>query len=114
MLLNGGELDGVRLLRRETIQMMRTNQLPDDLVPFHFGDGPWPGVGYGLGFGVIVDPAQSEFFGSEGTFGWIGLSGCAFWADPREELILLSIPQAWCYWKAGHALSNLAYQTIVD
>jgi len=113
MLLNGGKWAGVRLLSRETVQMMTMNQLPDDLVPWDFGDEPWPGMGYGLGFGVIMDPAQSVFFGSEGTFGWIGLSGCAFWADPKEELILLSIPQAWCYWEAGHALSNLVYQAIV-
>jgi CubicO group peptidase (beta-lactamase class C family) len=113
MLLNGGELDGVRLLTRETVQMMTTNRLPDDLVPIRIDD-PWPGMGYGLGFGVVVDAAQTGASWSEGTFQWLGGGGTCFWVDPREELIGLIMHQARFYFDHLGPLVNLAYEAIVD
>jgi CubicO group peptidase (beta-lactamase class C family) len=113
MLLSGGELEGVRLLGRETMDMMTTSQLPDELVPIKFED-PWPGMGYGLGFGVVVDAAQTGVLWSEGTFQWLGSAGSFFWVDPREELIGLIMPQAFRYFEHIGALQNLMYQAIVE
>ena len=113
MLLNGGELDGVRLLSRETIQMMTTNQLPSELVPI-WSDSPWPGMGYGLGFGVLVDAAQAKVSGSEGTYFWLGIGGTSFWVDPKEELIGLMMPQALFYFEPIDIYRNLTYQALVD
>jgi CubicO group peptidase (beta-lactamase class C family) len=113
MLLNGGELEGVRLLNRETIHMMTTNQLPDELVPIKFPD-PWPGTGYGLGFGVVVDPGQQTVWESEGMFFWGGHAGTSFWVDPKQELICLIMPQAMHYGELGGTLRPLTHQAIVD
>jgi len=113
MLLNGGQLDGVRLLTPETVQLMTTNRLPDELVPIHF-ENPWPGMGYGLGFGVLVDAAEAEVSGSEGTYFWLGIGGTSFWVDPTEELIGIMMPQALFYFEPIDAHRNLAYQAIIE
>lgn len=110
MVLNNGELEGVRLLRRETVQMMTANQLPDELVPIF----SWPGMGYGLGFGVHVGPDRTRDLGSKGTFLWFGHAGTNFWVDPKEELIGLIMPQALDYHEYQGPLRELVNQTIVD
>jgi CubicO group peptidase (beta-lactamase class C family) len=114
MLLNGGELDGVRLLTRETVQEMTTNQLPADLVPIHFGPDPWHGMGYGYGLGVVVDPAVLGTPWSKGTYQWLGIGGTAFWADPGEELIVLIMPQALFYFEPLDTLVSLARQAVAE
>ena len=80
MLLNGGELDGARILRPETVGLMRRNQLPDDLMPITIGG---QGEGFGLGFAV----SMSE---NAGTYRWLGIAGTYFWIDPNEELIVFA------------------------
>jgi len=112
-LLNGGELDGVRLLASETVQMMTTNRLPDELFPICFAN-PWRGMGYGLGFGVLADAAQAEVSGSEGTYFWLGIGGTSFWVDPTEELIGIMMPQALFYFEPIDVHRNLAYQAIIE
>jgi CubicO group peptidase (beta-lactamase class C family) len=113
MLLNEGEADGTRLLSRKTIELMTMNHLSDELLSA--GSGPGPGMGYGLGFGVLVDVAQSGGLGSEGLFGWSGAAATRFWADPREELIGLLMPQLFFGDEPiGDLFQNLAYQAIVD
>lgn len=110
MVLNGGVLNGVRLLRRETVQMMTTNQLPDELVPIF----SWPGMGYGLGFGVHVGPDRTRDLGSKGTFLWLGHAGTNFWVDPNEALIGLIMPQALDYNEYLSPLRELTNQIVVD
>ena len=80
MLLNEGELDGVRLLRPETVRLMRSNQLPDELVPIPIGGG---GQGFGLGFAVSMDEHA-------GSYRWLGIAGTYFWIDPSEDLIVFA------------------------
>lgn len=82
MLLNRGELDGVRLLGRKTVEWMTTNHLPDGVHPN--GD---PAMGFGLGVSVLLDPGKAQVLGSVGTFGWGGAANTGFWVDPQEELI---------------------------
>ena len=86
-----GELDGARLLSPSTVGYMARNHLPGGLDLETFGrplyaESPFAGVGFGLGFGVTIDPAQSRVVSSEGELTWGGAASTAFWIDQREEL----------------------------
>jgi CubicO group peptidase (beta-lactamase class C family) len=83
MLLNGGEYEGQRLLGRMTVDMMITNQIGAGKPVYIRGDG----YGFGLGFGVLTNPAKSPDALSIGTFTWGGADGTLFWIDPQEDLI---------------------------
>jgi CubicO group peptidase (beta-lactamase class C family) len=115
MLLNGGELDGVRLLGRKTIELMTINHVPAALLPLRMGE-PWPGFGYGLGFGVLMDLARSGIMGSVGNFRWSGWANTHFWVDPREQLIgilmLQYIPNG--TYPVTDDFKTLVYQALVD
>ncbi|MBI1295197.1 serine hydrolase [bacterium] len=87
MLLNGGVLDGVRILGRKTVELMSINHLPSSLVPIGIGVNRSHGFGFGLGVSVLVDLAASALPGSLGNYGWSGAAGTRFWIDPQEELI---------------------------
>ena len=114
MLLNGGDLNGARLLGRKTVARMTTNHLPDELLPVHLAE-PWPGVGYGLGFGVVTDETQRPMLASRGEYGWPGAAGTRFWVDPQEELIGLAMPQVrFLGMPVGAVFQNLVYQAIID
>jgi CubicO group peptidase (beta-lactamase class C family) len=93
MLLNGGELDGTRLLGRKTIELMIMNHLPPELIPIQVGANALPGHGFGLGFRVMVDVPQSGVLGSTGEYGWAGVASTFFWIDPIEEMIGILLPQ---------------------
>jgi CubicO group peptidase (beta-lactamase class C family) len=88
MLLNNGELNGIRLLSPKTIKLMTRNHLPSDLVPIQISpEWIWHGYGYGLGFGVLINETRFEGLGSEGTIEWGGGNMTRFWIDPKEEVI---------------------------
>jgi CubicO group peptidase (beta-lactamase class C family) len=87
----GGELDGVRLLGRRTLAYMTRNQLPGGADLEAFGrpmnsEAPVRGVGFGLGFAIVLDPTAEKTLGSAGEFSWGGAASTAFWVDPAEEL----------------------------
>jgi CubicO group peptidase (beta-lactamase class C family) len=117
MLLNKGELDGTRLLGRKTVELMTMNHLPYELLPFGFDStDPLRGLGFGLGFSVVTDVAQTGIMGSEGVFSWGGAASTDFWVDPKEKLIGLLMPQ---FIPNGHYpvaqdFKVLTYQAIVD
>jgi CubicO group peptidase (beta-lactamase class C family) len=96
MMLNGGELDGVRYLKPETLALMRQNRLSDAQrqVPF-MGIPFWLGQGFGLGVSVITDPEKQAWMGagSEGSFGWPGAFGTWWQADPQEDMVMLYLIQ---------------------
>ncbi|HEY9219890.1 MAG TPA: serine hydrolase domain-containing protein [Phenylobacterium sp.] len=96
MLLGNGEVDGVRLLKPETVQLMRTNRLTDEQrqIPF-MGIPFWLGQGFGLGLSVITDPEKQAWMGagSKGAFGWPGAFGTWWLADPVQEMILIYMVQ---------------------
>jgi len=87
----GGELDGARLLGPRTLAYMTRNHLPGGADLESFGrplhaEAPFRGVGFGLGFAVVIDPAAGKTLGSTGEFSWGGAASTAFWVDPAEEL----------------------------
>jgi CubicO group peptidase (beta-lactamase class C family) len=83
MLLNGGEYEGQRLLGRMTVNAMITNQIGTGKPVYIRGDG----YGFGLGFGVLTNPAKSPDALSIGSFTWGGADGTLFWIDPQEDLL---------------------------
>ncbi|MBI5947276.1 MAG: beta-lactamase family protein [Chloroflexi bacterium] len=99
MLLGGGQLDGVRLLSRKTVDLMTTNHLAggQDLAavapPGQFSEAVMSGTGFGLGFSVLLDQRLAQISGSPGQFAWGGAASTAFWIDPREELIVIFMTQ---------------------
>jgi CubicO group peptidase (beta-lactamase class C family) len=91
MLLNGGELEGKRILKPETVKLMRTNMLSDTIMksdepPFNTAKGR----GFGLDFAVVLDSAKAGPQG-EGTFSWGGAAGTWFWIDPTNDFFFLGM-----------------------
>ncbi|PYE24924.1 CubicO group peptidase (beta-lactamase class C family) [Paraburkholderia silvatlantica] len=98
MLLQGGELDGVRLLGPKTIELMTANHLPGGvdlprLSRSMFTEAAYDGVGFGLGFATTIAPASTLIPGSAGDFFWGGAASTFFWVDPREDMIVLFLTQ---------------------
>jgi CubicO group peptidase (beta-lactamase class C family) len=97
MLLNGGELDGVRIIGPRTLKLMTLNHLPGgrDLATFaqSAGETTREGVGFGLGFAMLLDPAVAQIIGTPGEFYWGGAASTAFFVNPAEELIMLFLTQ---------------------
>jgi CubicO group peptidase (beta-lactamase class C family) len=93
MLLNGGELDGVRILKPETVRLMTTNSLPPDMHIAGREAGPAFGTGWGLGFAIRTNPDFSLIPGAVGSFNWQGLWGTFFSVDPSQKLILVMMMQ---------------------
>ena len=98
MLLNEGELDGVRLLSSRTVRYMTRNHLPGgqtlgDLSTGGFAETTFDGVGFGLGFAVLLDPAVAKVMGTEGLYYWGGAASTTFWVDPAEELTAMLFTQ---------------------
>jgi len=87
MILNKGELSGVRLLASRTVEFMYQNHLHPEQMPMEMGDIPWPGIGFGLGFSRVIEPALANTLSSPGTISWGGAAGTDFWVDFQERLI---------------------------
>ncbi len=93
-ILNKGELNGVRLLGPKTVELMTCNHLPSALLPIAFeGTEPMQGMGFGLGFSVMLDAAQTGMMGSVGDHGWGGYAETYFLIDPQEDLIAILMTQ---------------------
>ncbi len=98
MMRAGGRLDGVRILSPKTVDFIATDHLPASISAG--GEGERPAVnllnrggGFGLGFGVIRDPAMAGVIGSPGEYSWGGAAGTIFWIDPVEEMVVVSMIQ---------------------
>jgi len=116
MILNKGELDGIRVLSPKTVDLMSMNHLSKGMI-INTPDGSEPkGWGFGLGFAVRTDVAQSELVGSEGELTWSGAANTYFWIDPKEELIGLMMAQfmPWNLYPLFRQLKVLTYQAVVD
>jgi CubicO group peptidase (beta-lactamase class C family) len=92
MFLNGGELDGNRVLQPETVAMMTVNRIPDALLPIGFGR-PTLGQGWGLGFSIVMDASQYAYPVNDGDFWWDGSAGTRFWIDPTENMVTIIMAQ---------------------
>ena len=98
MLIGGGELDGVRLLGRKTVELMTMNHLPGGqflsaMSQSLFSEAAYDGIGFGLGFAVTLDPARTLLPGSAGEYSWGGAASTYFWIDPKEDLITIFMTQ---------------------
>ena len=115
MFLNGGELDGVRVLAPDTVAMMTVNRVPDALLPLGFGN-PQPGRGWTLGFSVVMDADASPLPVSEGTFWWDGSSGTRFFIDPVEEMVTVIMGAASPAYGGGfrEGFTEAVYRAIVE
>lgn len=122
MLRNGGHLDGVRLLGRKTLELMTMNHLPggQDLTQLAqagmFTETAYAGVGFGLGFSVMLDPARAQILGSPGEYAWGGAASTAFWVDPQEDLSVIFMTQLMpsSSYPLRRALRTLVYAALVD
>lgn len=121
MLLNCGELDGVRLLGRKTVEYMQHNQLPDNRDMAAMGQPVWSetsydGIGFGLGWAVVLDPVKAHIITSCGEHHWGGAASTFFWIDPEEELYVVFFTQLMpsSTYPIRRELRTLVYQTLVD
>jgi CubicO group peptidase (beta-lactamase class C family) len=115
MLLNGGELDGARILKPETVRLMMTNSLPPDIHLAGHEAGPAFGTGWGLGFAIRTNPDFSWIPGAVGSFNWQGSWGTFFSVDPVQKLILVMMMQRQQYSDNGFyfdAIRRLPYTAL--
>ena len=118
MLLNNGKYNNTRLLGRKTIELMTS----DHTISTPNFDGkallsiPNFGKGFGLGFSVVTNPAETKMLNSQGTFGWGGAFGTYFQIDPKEQLIYIMMIQRRPYneLKLREYFQNLVYQSLID
>lgn len=106
MLLNRGELEGVRILSRKTVEYMTSDHLGGVRGPAYL---PGPGYGFGLGVAVRLADGQAATPGSAGDFNWGGLGGTYFWVDPKERLVAVWMMQA----PAQRTYYRQLYRTLV-
>jgi len=93
MLLNGGELDGVRILAPATVQLMTANHLAPNLMTGEAFLGPRPGLGWGYDCAVFPDPLQADEVVGKGTFYWLGAADTWFWVDPTNDIVFVGMTQ---------------------
>jgi CubicO group peptidase (beta-lactamase class C family) len=92
MLLNGGELDGARILKSATVELMRTNVLRDGVQVDLYGPKE-EGIGFGLDFAIVLEPAKANTPRGRNSFYWGGAFGTWFWIDPTNDLIVIGMIQ---------------------
>ena len=121
MLLNKGELDGVRLLGSRTVDFMTRNHLPGgaDLEQFArplFSETSFDGMGFGLGFSVVLDAAENKVMRSEGEYSWGGAASTIFWVDPVNEIVALFLTQLLpsSTYPIRSELNQLVQQALID
>jgi len=104
MLLNKGRLDGKRLLRTETVEMMTENQLPEGVTRDDSG-------GFGLGFSVRTDNGRFP----KGEYGWGGMASTHFWVCPKHDLIVIALSQRMPYsGQLENAVKPIIYDSILE
>jgi len=120
MLLNQGELDSTRIIGRKTLAMMASNHLPDnrDLTEMSqsaFSETTYQGVGFGLGFSVILDPVKTQSLTDEGEYGWGGAASTVFWVNPKEEMVVIFLTQLLpsSTYQVRRELRSLVYSSLM-
>ncbi|HTA06992.1 MAG TPA: serine hydrolase [Streptosporangiaceae bacterium] len=122
MLLNGGELDGVRILGRKTVELMASNHLPGEgdlqsvALPGGYGEVGFAGMGFGLTVAVAKAPTATQVIGSAGEYMWGGAASTIFWVDPVEDLTAVFMTQllpSGTFNFRGQ-LKTLVYPAIID
>ena len=114
MLANDGELNGVRILGRKSVELMRADHMSIDMTR---AGGTLPrGWGFGLTVAVSRGPGQTGIIGTKGEYRWGGAAGTRFWIDPKEEMVTIFMVQILPYrgLSYGREFKRLAYQAILD
>jgi len=96
MMLNRGELGGRRIIKPETVALMTHNHVAQELLPLSFNGvtpGEFNGYGFGLGYCITMDPANTGAPGSRGDFGWGGMADTYCWIDPQQEMVAILMQQ---------------------
>jgi CubicO group peptidase (beta-lactamase class C family) len=122
MVLNGGELNGVRLVAPSTIELMRANHVSDEVKNARkFGIGLYqiqPGLGFGYDFAILEDPLKLGSTAGKGTMIWDGVAGTWFWIDPTNDVVFVGIVQRWLMAPGAPDVENLSraltYQALVN
>jgi CubicO group peptidase (beta-lactamase class C family) len=122
MVLNGGELNGARLLAPSSIELMRTNHVPDEVKNARkFGIGLYqmqPGLGFGYDFAILEDPLKLGSTAGKGSFLWDGVAGTWFWIDPTNDVVFVGIIQRWLIGGDVPDVENLSraltYQALIN
>ena len=122
MVLNGGELNGVRLVAPSSIELMRTNHVSDEVKNARkFGIGLYqmqPGLGFGYDFAILEDPLRLGSTAGKGSFLWDGVAGTWFWIDPTNDVVFVGIVQRWLLAPGTPDVENLSraltYQALVN
>jgi len=121
MLLNGGELDGVRILAPATVRLLASNHLADDIrAKSQESFSEHTGMGFGVDVAVVLDSAKAGTLRAEGTYDWGGAAGTWFWIDPRNDLIFIGMMQVMDRWKDPQLKSidtdtgTLVYAALVE
>jgi CubicO group peptidase (beta-lactamase class C family) len=115
MMLDGGALDGVRILSPRTVHYMTRDHL--GTIRIELPNGRPSGHGFGLGFGVVKDPALEGDMTSEGTFFWAGAAGTLFWVDPKEDFVVVAMVQNMnvpAMESLGPQIRTLVYSALVE
>ncbi|HJM98881.1 MAG TPA: serine hydrolase domain-containing protein [Acidimicrobiales bacterium] len=119
MLLKGGELQGERIIGRHTLEFMTKNHLPggatlNDVGQSTFTETAMEGMGFGLGFSVLENPAANAALGSKGEFAWGGAASTRFWVDPVEEVTCIFMTQFMpsSYYPIRRELKATVYQAL--
>lgn len=110
MLVNGGSLDGVRLLSPKTVELMTANHTGDLPHPIGFIGG---GKDWGLGFQVVTDLGATQTLGSPGMYGWSGIYGTNFWVDPKEKLVSIMMVQRFPGPTVAATFLPMVYQSLI-
>jgi len=114
MILGGGQLDGTRLLREETVKNMTQNQLPDDVMPIALGEQR-DGFGFGLGFSVVVERSEWDPPAVVGESGWGGAASTHFWISHKHDLLVVALQQHMPYRRTvENTVKPLVYDAVVE
>ena len=120
MLLNQGEFNGKRLIGRKTLELMTVNHLPNnqDLTEMSesaFSETPYAGVGFGLGFSVMLDPAKSQTTSDIGEYGWGGAASTVFMINPKEDMFIIFLTQLLpsSTYQVRRELRSLVYSSLM-
>ena len=119
MLLNKGVLGDTRLLGRKTVELMTSNHLRGDMADMgqpRFSESSYYGIGFGLGFSVMFDPAKAQILGTPGEYAWGGAASTAFWVDPAEQMTVILMTQLMpsSTYPIRRELRVLSYQAVID
>lgn len=115
MIANGGEFQGKRYLRKDTVDLMRTNQLPRHLKAIAFGQEERHGTGFGLGFCVrYAHDDRWDKDAAQGEYGWGGAASTHYWISPRHDLVVVTMEQTMPYnWNLEQGLKPLIYSAVL-